>query len=107
MPKILIADDEQSVLDGLSLVLKDDQILTGQSKEEVLKILKEYDIDLLLSDLYFPSLDDGLYLIKEAKNISPETYIVVLTGYESIETAVQAIKSGADDYLTKKFHQRN
>jgi len=103
MPKILIADDEQSVLNGLSLVLKDYQILTALSKDEALKILKEYDIDLLLSDLYFPSLDDGLYLIKEAKGISPETYIVVLTGYESIETAVQAIKSGADDYLTKKI----
>ncbi|MGB9721927.1 MAG: sigma-54-dependent transcriptional regulator [bacterium] len=101
MPQILIADDEKSVLEGLALVLKGYNPETALNKEQAIKILKEYAIDLLVCDLYFPNLEDGIFLIKEAKEISPDTFIVVLTGYGSIETAVQAIKSGADDYLVK------
>lgn len=101
MPMILIADDEQVVLEGLALTLKDYRPEIASNKEQAIKILRESAIDLLLCDLFFPNLEDGLSLIKESKEISPETYIVVLTGYGSIETAVRAIKAGADDYLTK------
>ncbi len=103
MFRILIADDEKSIVDGLSLVLKDYQPEIALNKEQALKILNEYAIDLFLCDLYFPDIEDGLSLIKETKEISPDTFIVVFTGYGSIETAVQAIKSGADDYLTKNI----
>lgn len=101
MSKILIADDEKSVVQGLILVLKEYQPEAAFNKEQSLKILDEFAIDLLICDLYFPGIEDGLSLIKEAKEVSPDTFIVVLTGYGSIETAVQAIKSGADDYLVK------
>lgn len=101
MSKILIADDEKSVVEGLILVLKEYQPETAFNKEQSLKILNEFAIDLLICDLYFPGIEDGLSLIKEVKEVSPDTFIVVLTGYGSIETAVQAIKAGADDYLTK------
>ncbi len=101
MYRILIADDEKIVVEGLAMVLKEYQPQIATTKGEAIKILKEYEIDLLLCDLYFPNLEDGLSLIKESREMSPETFVVVLTGYGSIETAVQAIKAGADDYLTK------
>ncbi len=103
MSRILIADDEKSIVDGLSLVLKDYQPETALNKVQAKKILNESTIDLLICDLYFPDIEDGLSLIKETKEISPDTFIVVFTGYGSIETAVQAIKAGADDYLTKNI----
>lgn len=101
MAKILIADNEETVINGIALILKDLQPETALNKEDAIKILSEFSIDLLISDLYFPELEDGLSLIRETKEISPDTFIVVLTGYGSIETAVQAIRAGADDYLTK------
>ncbi|MCX7995556.1 MAG: sigma-54 dependent transcriptional regulator [candidate division WOR-3 bacterium] len=101
MSIILIADDEKVVVDGLALVLKEYQPELATTKDQAIKILKEYTIDLLLCDLFFPNLEDGLSLIKTTKEISPETFIVAFTAHGSIETAVQAVKSGADDFLTK------
>lgn len=101
MPQILIADDEESVAKGIALVLQEYQPETALNKKDAIRILNDFAIDLLISDLYFPELEDGLSLIREAKEISPRTFIVVLTGYGSIDTAVQAIKAGADDYLLK------
>jgi two-component system nitrogen regulation response regulator NtrX len=101
MSHILIADDERTVVEGLSLVLREHSPKTALTKGEAMACLREYPVDLAICDLFFPEFEDGLSLIREAKSLSPETYIVVLTGHGSIETAVQAIKAGADDYLEK------
>ncbi|MEO0161633.1 MAG: response regulator, partial [candidate division WOR-3 bacterium] len=74
MYRILIADDEKIVVEGLAMVLKEYQPQIATTKGEAIKILKEYEIDLLLCDLYFPNLEDGLSLIKESREMSPETF---------------------------------
>jgi len=101
MSHILIADDERTVVEGLTLVLREHSPKKALTKGEAMACFKEQPVDLAICDLFFPELEDGLSLIREAKSLSPETYLVVLTGHGSIETAVQAVKAGADDYLEK------
>jgi len=80
MSHILIADDERTVVEGLSLVLREHSPKTALTKGEAMACLREYPVDLAICDLFFPEFEDGLSLIREAKSLSPETYIVVLTG---------------------------
>lgn len=101
MPTILIADDEPAICKAMELILKEYRVESAFNKKEAIKTLRDFSIDLLICDLHFPEIEDGLSLIKATKELSPETFIVVLTGHGSIESAVQAIKEGADDYLVK------
>jgi two-component system response regulator PilR (NtrC family) len=103
--KVLVVDDEQDVRDILDSVLKklDFIPLVAESGEEALEILKNNNIDVILSDLYMPGMD-GIELLKRVRTLKKNVVFLIITAHPTIETAVDAIKKGAYDYLTKPFH---
>lgn len=102
--QILVVDDEVSILRALERFLgeKGYGILTCNNYQSALKILGEGYVDLALVDLKLGS-QDGIELIKQIAKISPRTASIIMTGYGSIETAVEAVKAGAFHYVTKPF----
>jgi len=100
--KILIADDEKNTREGLKLLLQNRalDIRLAADGEEALQIARAEPVDLVLADLKMPRLD-GLELLKRLRAESPQTEIVILTGHGTIESARDALKQGAYDYLTK------
>lgn len=102
---ILVVDDENSARQVLCQLLRDDghEVQEAADGFKALGILKEWTPDILLTDLKMP-LMDGITLIKKAQELHPETMCIVMTAFASVETAVQAMKSGADDYLTKPLN---
>ena len=100
-PAILIVDDEKSTRDGLARALKRQYAVhLAENGTQALRVLDQHDIDLVLSDLRMPGMD-GLTLIQRILARSPQPICILLTAYGSIETAVDAIKRGAYDYLQK------
>ncbi len=102
MNKILIVDDEDYIIEGLTVILKPEgyTIDSANDGEEALKKLREDAYALALIDLDIPKLD-GLELLAEIKKNELVTEVVIITGKGSIHTAVEAMKNGAYDYLTK------
>ncbi len=106
MVKLLIVDDEKNTRDALSdgLVKPDErQVFTAATPKEAMKILNEEDIDLVLTDLKIQEPDSGVRLLKEIKKYDPNIVVVMMTAYGSIDTAVEAMKLGAYDYIQKPF----
>lgn len=100
--RLLIVDDEESVAITMQAILQ----LDGHAVEmttrgvEALRLIGEATFDLVLTDLRLDDLD-GLQVIAETHRRSPETVVIVLTGYASLESAVKALREGAYDYLLK------
>ncbi|MBD3399933.1 MAG: response regulator, partial [Candidatus Coatesbacteria bacterium] len=101
-PLILIVDDEAEVRRALERVMKRHgyTVRTVADLTEAREVLSSDKVDLLLTDLRLPS-GDGLELVRLARSLNATTAVIVLTGYGSVETAVEAMKAGAYDYLTK------
>ncbi len=101
-PRVLAVDDEQVVCESIRRVLAAEgyEVATSTSSRSGLELLKKERFDLLLLDIKMPEMD-GIELLKAARDVSPETEVVIITGYATIETAVEAIKLGAFDYLEK------
>lgn len=104
MEKILIVDDEQSMRDVLSIMLKRAGygVTVAADGEEAIAQLGKDIFDLIITDLKMPKVG-GLDVLKAVKDSSPETVVLVITAFASTETAVEAMKRGAYDYLTKPF----
>lgn len=104
MEKILIVDDEQSMRDVLSIMLKRAGygVTVAADGEEAIAQLGKDIFDLVITDLKMPKVG-GLEVLKAVKDSSPETVVLVITAFASTETAVEAMKRGAYDYLTKPF----
>ena len=103
--KILVVDDEQSMLEFLEYVLKKEgyDVSSVQESPKALELLsKKPGFDLVISDLRMPDLD-GLGLLKASHEIDPEVPFIFMTAYASSETAIEALKLGAFDYITKPF----
>lgn len=102
LPGILLVDDDQVFCEVLARALKkrDYQVYTAHDKQHIVELARQEDADYAIVDLRIGT-DSGLAVIKELLEINPELRIVVLTGYASISTAVEAIKLGAIHYLTK------
>lgn len=103
-PHILIMEDEEVVARGLEMVLTEegynvDLAFTG---EQALETFANDDYDLLVADLKLPDAD-GMDVVKTVKDEKPETEVVIITGYSSVNSAVDAMKMGVFDYLTKPF----
>jgi len=101
-PSILIVDDEASILKSLSGILSDEgfETLTATNGYEALKILETQSPDLVLLDIWMPGID-GIDTLKEIKQQHPGTPVVMITGHGTIETAVNATKMGAYDFIEK------
>lgn len=102
---ILIVDDEKGVGDFLSIVLKKQGYKTfyASSGKQALELCKERAFDLALVDIKMPVMD-GIEFLKEAKRLNPSLLFIMITAYPSIETAVEAMKEEAFDYITKPFN---
>jgi len=103
-PRILVVDDEQVVRESLYEWFAEDGYPAGAaaSAPEALQKLQESTWDILLIDIRMPGMD-GLELQRKIREIDPEAVIIIMTAYASVDTAVQALKEGAYDYITKPF----
>ena len=101
---ILTIDDEQIVLDSVKKHLRKDnfRLLTALSAKEALRMLDEHQVDIVLTDLMMPEID-GLELLTLMKARAPRTPVIMITGYATINTALQATHLGAFDYIAKPF----
>ena len=104
LARILAVDDEAIVLDSFSkiLVAAGYAIDTVESGREALGLVQRNKYDFVFTDLKMPEMD-GLDVVKGVKHFSPESDVVVITGYATIESAVNAMKYGAMDYVQKPF----
>ncbi len=102
--QVLIVDDEPNLRKILSAQLTRDgyDVMTAEDGEQGLAALREHHIDLVITDLKMPKVD-GMTLLKEALGEDPELPVVMITAHGTVDTAVEALKSGAFDYLTKPF----
>ncbi|MEW6457347.1 MAG: sigma-54 dependent transcriptional regulator [Acidobacteriota bacterium] len=104
IPKVLIVDDEPDMLEVCEDALKrlDLSVSTEANVLNALEMLNKNDWALVLVDLKMPEMD-GISFLKKVLEISPETMVCMITGYPTVETAVEAIKLGAYDYVIKPF----
>jgi two-component system response regulator HydG len=101
---ILVADDDTGMRESLVRALRREgfTIVAAEDGRAALEALRRAHVDLLVADLRMPGLD-GLELLRAAKLVAPETEIVVISGHGTVEEAVEAMKEGAYDFLTKPF----
>lgn len=102
--KILVADDEPSMREFLDILLKKEgyQVSLASNGEEVVRLAERDLFDLILLDIRMPKLD-GISVLKKVKAFSPETIVIMITAFASADTAIQAMREGAYDYITKPF----
>lgn len=103
--RILIVDDEQHAREALCVLLEEDgyEVRNAADGFKALGVLREWQCDLLVTDLRMPVMD-GLALIRKARVEFPELTCLVMTAFGSVENAVKAMKNGAEDYLTKPLN---
>jgi len=101
--KILIADDDRTMRKGIRFELEDlnYQVFEAATVEKASELLKKNSFGLVISDLKMPEISDGMSVLKESKKLNPNTMVLVITAFGSIEIAVQAMQAGADDFVTK------
>ena len=105
MKKILIIDDEAEMLESLEKILshKDEFLITAQSDcKEALKLIEKEYFDLIVTDLKLGEFS-GIDILKTAKKFHPNTLVLILSGYGTIESSVEAVKNGAFDFIEKPF----
>ena len=104
MALVLVVDDEPGIREMLRAVLRAESHLvrTAASGEEGLGVLSREAVDLLITDLSMPGMD-GVELLRRASTTSPETHAIVITAFGSKETAIEAMRHGAVNYLEKPF----
>ncbi len=104
MSKVLIVDDDPHIVRTLEIMLQGDQheVVTARSGEEALEKLERVSVDIALVDLQLPGMS-GTDLLRQLRDMHRDVEAVIITAHGSIETAVEAMKEGAFDYLTKPF----
>ena len=102
--RLLIVDDELHVRESLSRWFIEDgyDVVTASSGKDALALLGETPVDVIITDIRMPGMD-GLELQRRIREVNPNVAIVLITAYASVSTAVQALKEGAYDYVTKPF----
>jgi DNA-binding NtrC family response regulator len=100
--RILVVDDDEFVCNSLKWLLMDDgyNVETAPDGTSAVEMLSKQTFDLVLTDLMMPEVD-GLAVLQEVKRISPNTAVIILTGYGTLEAAMAALQQGAYDFLTK------
>ncbi|RMF57453.1 MAG: sigma-54-dependent Fis family transcriptional regulator [Calditrichaeota bacterium] len=100
--KLLVVDDEKTIRDTLWEILTDEGFTaeTAENGEQAVELIAEENFDLVISDLRLPGMD-GLTVLQKTLELSPQTLVVIITAYASVDTAVEALKKGASDYLVK------
>src|SRR5689334_6562333 len=101
---VLVVDDVPDWRETCSDILGDEgyKVLTASSATEALKVLEENPVDLVVTDMTMPGMS-GLELVAKIQGSEHGCGIILITGFPTIETAIQALKAGASDYLLKPF----
>jgi nitrogen regulation protein NR(I) len=103
MQTILIVDDDKSIRYSLKRMLEEKySILTAHNGEEALSLVKETSPDLVIMDIKMPGRN-GIEVLREIKSIDPKSLVIIMTAYGTTETAIEAMKYGAFDYILKPF----
>jgi len=102
MPKILVIDDEKSIRNTLKEILTYEgyEVTEAQDGSEGIKFAEKEKFDIILSDIKMPKMD-GLEVLERLQETAPETPVVMISGHGNIDTAVEAIRKGAFDYISK------
>ena len=107
--KILIVDDELDMLELLELIILDKtsyRVSTTNNPLEAIHLLEENPFDLVITDLRMPAMG-GIELIREVRGQYPDLPVIVITAYGSSESAEEAVRAGAYDYITKPFRKEH
>ncbi|MDR3578409.1 MAG: sigma-54 dependent transcriptional regulator [Oryzomonas sp.] len=102
--RVLVVDDEAVIRDALKRILEGERfsVETCVSGHSAIESLHERDFDLIVTDLKMPGMN-GIEVLKAVKTLQPEAPVIMITGYASVDTAVEAMKNGAVDYIAKPF----
>ena len=102
---ILVVDDEALTLRTISRALRDEgfEVFIAMSGEEALEIFARERPDVMLLDVVLPGMD-GIEVLRRVKRLAPQAIVVMMSAYQMVERAVESMKLGAHDYLTKPFH---
>ncbi len=105
MVNILVVDDDKSMREFLGLMLRRERynITTAKDGADAILLLKENYFELLITDLTMPAIT-GLELLKKSRELYPDIKVIMITAFGTVETAVEAMKLGAYDYITKPFN---
>ncbi len=100
--RILLVDDEEEFVQALSerLKIRDYDVTTSLTGEDAIEKVKHYNFDVVILDVLMPRMD-GIEALKKIKRIKPLTEVIMLTGNATVETAIEGMKLGANDYLMK------
>lgn len=101
---ILVIDDEAVIRDGLQRILDGERFVveTCKSGHRGIELLQEQEFDLIVTDLKMPGMN-GIEVLKAVKALQPDVPVIMITGYATVDTAVEAMKHGAVDYIAKPF----
>ncbi len=104
---ILIVDDDRSMREFLEILLTKEgyQVSLADSGERACEILEDHPFDLVITDIRMKDID-GIGVLKKAKQVSPDTMVVMISAFATADTAVEAMKEGAYDYIPKPFKVR-
>ena len=104
MKNILIIDDEKEIREGLVEILKDAgfAVDSADNGEQGLDKIKKKDFDVVVTDLIMPVVG-GMEVLRGTKHIKPQTRVILITAFATVDNAVEAMKAGASDYITKPF----
>ena len=103
MRSVLIVDDEIGARESLKMILKNDyEVSSTRNAEEAFSKIKEHSPDVILLDILLPDLD-GLKVLERIKQNDPDMVVIMITATRTVNTAVEAMKLGAYDYVTKPF----
>ena len=107
MERILVVDDEKNYLVVLSALLQGEgyEVASASSGARALALVGEEEPDLVITDMRMPAMS-GLELIQRLQELAPDTPVIVMTAYGTVENAVEAMKAGAVDYITKPFENQ-
>lgn len=102
--RILVVDDELSVREFFEILLKKEgfDVLCATDGQEALRLIREEEFDLVITDLQM-SNGDGMSLLKESKKVAPDVPVIMITAFATTDSAVEAMKAGAFDYVSKPF----
>ena len=102
-PRVLVIDDESGPRDSLRMILMNDyQVILADGAVRGLRLAKQHCPDLVFLDIKMPEMD-GTEVLRRLKDIDPEVEVVLITAYAAVDTAQQAVRHGAIDYITKPF----
>ena len=102
--KILIADDDESIRFTLDTIFKDDGYITTTTKDgkKAKELIVQEKFDVIITDIKMPEID-GVELLKWIKGTYPQISVIMITGYASLDSSIDSLRAGADDYIIKPF----